>query len=51
MNTATIEMTGLVSVLSAQGIEKQLLRLPGVHTAKVNCVAGSATVTSFTEAN
>lgn len=45
MKTATIEVSGLVSVLSAQGIEKQLLRLPGVHTARVNYVAGSATVT------
>lgn len=44
MKTATIEVAGLVSVLSAQGIEKQLLRLPGVHTATVNYVAGSATV-------
>ena len=45
MKTATIGVAGLVSVLSAQGIEKQLLRLPGVHTATVNYVAGSATVT------
>ncbi len=45
MKAATIEVSGLVSVLSAQGIEKQLLRLPGVHTAQVNYVAGSATVT------
>ena len=44
MKTATIEVAGLVSVLSAQGIEKQLLKLPGVHMAKVNYVAGSATV-------
>lgn len=44
MKTVTIEVKGLVSVLSAQGVEKQLLRLPGVHTAVVNYVAGSATV-------
>ncbi|MBT9540578.1 cation-translocating P-type ATPase [Thiobacillus sp.] len=44
MQTATIEVTGLLSALSARGIEKQLLRLPGIHTAEVNYVAGSATV-------
>ncbi|MDO9006958.1 MAG: heavy-metal-associated domain-containing protein, partial [Thiobacillus sp.] len=44
MQTVTIEVTGLLSVLSARGIEKQLLRLPGIHTAEVNYVAGSATV-------
>jgi len=44
MKTVTIEVKGLVSVLSARGVEKQLLRLPGIHTAAVNYVAGSATV-------
>ncbi len=44
MQTATIEVTGLLSALSGRGIEKQLLRLPGIHTAEVNYVAGSATV-------
>ncbi|MDO8945122.1 MAG: heavy metal translocating P-type ATPase, partial [Desulfobacterales bacterium] len=44
MQTATIEVTGLLSALSARGIEKKLLRLPGIHTAAVNYVAGSATV-------
>lgn len=44
MQTVTIEVTGLLSVLSARGIEKQLLRLPGIRTAEVNYVAGSATV-------
>ena len=44
MQTATVEVIGLLSALSARGIEKQLLRLPGIHTAEVNYVAGSATV-------
>ena len=44
MKTVTIEVKGLLSVLSAKGIEKQLLRLPGVHEAAVDYVAGSATV-------
>jgi len=44
MKTAIIEVAGLVSVLSARGIEKQLARLPGVRKAEVNYVAGSATV-------
>ena len=45
MKTATIEIGGLLSTLSARGVEKQLARLPGVHKAEVNYVAGSATVT------
>jgi len=45
MKTATIEIGGLLSALSARGVEKQLARLPGVHKAEVNYVAGSATVT------
>lgn len=44
MKTVTIEIKGLLSALSALGIEKQLMRLPGVHTAAVNYVAGSTTV-------
>lgn len=44
MKTAIIEVAGLLSALSAQGVEKQLTRLPGVRKAEVNYVAGSATV-------
>ncbi len=45
MKTSVIEIGGLLSVLSARGVEKQLARLPGVRKAEVNYVAGSATVT------
>ena len=45
MRTATIEVAGLLSTLSALGVQKQLARLPGVGKAEVNYVAGSATVT------
>lgn len=44
MKTAIVEVAGLVSPLSAAGVEKQLARLPGVRKAEVNYVAGSATV-------
>ncbi|HML90836.1 MAG TPA: heavy metal translocating P-type ATPase [Methyloceanibacter sp.] len=44
METAIVEVAGLISTLSAKGVEKQLARLPGVHKAEVNYVAGSATV-------
>ena len=44
MKTVTIEVGDLLSALSALGVEKQLLKLPGVHKAEVNYVAGSATV-------
>jgi P-type Cu2+ transporter len=49
MRTVTIEVGGLLSALSALGVQKQLARLPGVEKAQVNYVAGSATVT-FDEA-
>ena len=45
MRTVTIEVAGLLSPLSALGVQKQLSRLPGVTKAEVNYVAGSATVT------
>ncbi len=45
MRTATIDVAGMVSALSARGVEKQIARLPGVEKAEVNYVAGSATVT------
>ena len=44
MKTSTVEVGELVSTLSAAGIERQLSKLPGVHHADVNYVAGSATV-------
>lgn len=44
MKTVTIEVSGMLSALSARGVEKQLAKLPGVHRAGVNYVAGSATV-------
>ncbi|MCO6411229.1 MAG: copper-translocating P-type ATPase [Thiogranum sp.] len=44
MKTSIVEVGGLLSVLSARGVEKQLLRLPGVKKAEINYVAGSATV-------
>ncbi|MCY1337911.1 hypothetical protein D9M68_341270 [compost metagenome] len=44
MKTGIIEAGGLLSVLSARGVEKQLARLPGVTRAEVNGVSGSTTV-------
>jgi Cu2+-exporting ATPase len=44
MKTSVIEVGNLLSTLSALGVEKQLMKLPGVHKAEVNYVAGSATV-------
>src|SRR6266542_3669628 len=44
MKTAVVEVGGLLSVLSAEGVRKQLEKLPGVHHAEVNYVAQSATV-------
>lgn len=44
MKTAVVEVGGLLSVLSAEGVQKQLQKLPGMHHAEVNYVAQSATV-------
>ena len=44
MKTSTIEIGGLVSTLSAAGVERRIAALPGVHHVDVNYVAGSATV-------
>lgn len=44
MKTVTIEVSGLLSAMSASGVEKQLAKLTGVLKAEVNYVAGSATV-------
>jgi P-type Cu2+ transporter len=45
MKTVTIDVAGLLSALSALGVQKQLAALPGVEKVEVNYVAGSATVT------
>jgi P-type Cu2+ transporter len=45
VRTVTIEVGGMLSTLSALGVQKQLARLPGVKKAEVNYAAGSATVT------
>jgi len=44
MKTALVEVEGLLSVLSAEGVRKQLQKVPGVHDAEVNYVAQTATV-------
>jgi Cu2+-exporting ATPase len=44
MKTSVIGIGGLFSALSVRGVEKQLVKLPGVHKVEVNYVAGSATV-------
>ncbi len=44
MTTSIVEVGGMVSALSARGVEKQLLKLPGVGKVEVNYVSGSATV-------
>ncbi|MEW6703621.1 MAG: heavy metal translocating P-type ATPase [Pseudomonadota bacterium] len=42
--TSTFEVAGLLSPLSARGVEKHLARIPGIERVVVNPVAGSATV-------
>ena len=44
MKTSVIEVSGLLSVLSTRGVEKQLMKLPGIEKAEANYVSGSATV-------
>ncbi len=44
MTTAVVEVGGLLSVLSAEGVQRQLQQLSGVNHAEVNYVAQSATV-------
>ena len=43
-STKNFEVDGMLSSMSAQGVEKQLSRLPGVSAVVVNYVAGSASV-------
>ncbi len=44
MKTSVIEVGGMLSVLSAHGVEKQLRKLRGVEFAEVNYVSDSAMV-------
>lgn len=43
-STRNFEVGGLLSSMSARGVEKQLSRVPGVTAVAVNYVAGSASV-------
>ena len=45
MKTSIVEVGGLLSTLSARGVEKQLTKLSGVKKVEVNYVAGRAPVT------
>src|SRR5918994_5234531 len=45
MKTNIVDVSGMLSPLSARGVEKQLARVSGVKKVVVNYVAGSATVT------
>ncbi len=42
--TATVEVGGLLQVLDGELVARQLAGLPGVHSADVNAVSGSATL-------
>lgn len=44
MKKSAVDVGGLLSVLSALGVEKQLARLPGIKQVQVNCVSGYATI-------
>jgi Cu2+-exporting ATPase len=44
MKSSVFEVGGMLSALSAHGVEKQLMKLQGVEKAEVNYVGGSATV-------
>jgi Cu2+-exporting ATPase len=44
MKTSVIEIGGMLSALSSHGLEKQLKKLRGVHSATVNYAAGSTIV-------
>ena len=43
--TSNFEIGGLLSSMSARGVEKQVSRLPGVSAVQVNSVTGAASVT------
>lgn len=44
MKTNIIEVDGMLSALSARGVEKQLMNLLGIKKVEVNYVNSSATV-------
>jgi Cu2+-exporting ATPase len=44
MKTSVIEVRGMLSALSAHGVEKRIGKVPGVESVTVNYAAGSATV-------
>ena len=44
MKTSVMEVRDMLSVLSAQGVEKRIGEVPGVESATVNYAAGTATV-------
>lgn len=44
MKTSIVEVSGMLSALSARGVEKRLAHLPGVRRVEVNYVSGGATV-------
>ena len=44
MKTSVIEVRGMLSALSAHGVEKRIGKVPGVKSVTVNYAAGSATV-------
>jgi Cu2+-exporting ATPase len=44
MKKSVIEVGGMISALSARGVEKRLAHLPGIRRTEVNYVSGSATV-------
>jgi Cu2+-exporting ATPase len=44
MKTINVEVSGLLSVLSAEGVQRRLQRITGIHHADVNYVAQSATI-------
>ena len=44
MKTITLEVSGMLSVLDPQGVERQLLHTPGVKQVSVNIASDSATI-------
>ena len=44
MKKAILDVGGMLSVLDFLGVEKQLKRMPGVHSATVNIVTSTAVV-------
>ena len=44
MKTSVIEVRGMLSALSAHGVEKRIGKVRGVESVTVNYAAGSATV-------